>query len=188
VGYEQRAYWRAISTTFKRDTGVLKRVRGTPLPSWVYLGGVVGNSIIVSIILSTLVITIGIVVYHVTFPGHTLVLVVTLTVGAVTFCALGLAMTTVIPNAEAAPAIVNIVFFPLVAISGAFFPLAEGSTLAKVSSVFPLKPFIDATFAAFDPRIHGSGFKWSSLLFMALWGVAGLVVAHRRFRWEPRRG
>ena len=102
----------AIFTTFKRDMGILKRMRGTPLPAWAYLGGAIGNSIIVSIVLSALVIAVGIVAYNVTFPGHTAALLITLALGAATFCALGLAMTTVIPNAEAAPAIVNLIFFP----------------------------------------------------------------------------
>ncbi|HSS08934.1 MAG TPA: ABC transporter permease [Acidimicrobiales bacterium] len=177
----------AISTTFKRDMGILKRMRGTPLPAWAYMGGVIGNSIIVSILLSVLIIGLGIVAYSVTFPGHTAALIVSLVVGAATFCALGLAMTTVIPNADAAPAIVNLVFFPLVTISGTFFPVQKGSTLAKIASIFPLKPFIDATFNAFDRRVQGSGFKWSSLSVMAVWGVAGLLVAARRFRWEPQR-
>jgi ABC-2 type transport system permease protein len=175
-----------ISMTFKRDTGILKRVRGTPLPPWIYLGGVIGNYIIVSIILSTLVIGMGILFYSVTFPGHTLALILALAVGASTFCALGLAMTTVVPNAEAAPAVVNIIFFPLVAISGTFFPVQKGSTLAGIASVFPMKHFVDALFNAFDPRVHGNGIKGSSLLVMGVWGVAGLVVAVRRFRWEPR--
>jgi ABC-2 type transport system permease protein len=175
----------AISMTFKRDQGVLKRVRGTPLPPWAYLGGVVGNAVIVSIILSALVIGVGITFYSVTWPGHLLALILTMAVGAATFCGLGLATTTVIPNSDAAPAIVNIVFFPLVAISGVFFPVQKGSTLAKIGSVFPMKHFIDATFNAFDPRVHGDGIKASSLLVVAIWGVAALVVAVTRFRWEP---
>jgi ABC-2 type transport system permease protein len=122
----------------------------------------------------------------VTFPGHYAALVLALAVGAATFCALGLATTTVVPNADAAPAIVNIVFFPLAAISGVFFPVQRGSTLAKIGSVFPMKHFIDATFNAFDPRIHGNGIKGSSLLVMAAWGAVGMVVAVLRFRWEPR--
>jgi ABC-2 type transport system permease protein len=176
----------AISMTFKRDQGVLKRVRGTPLPAWAYLGGVVGNAVIVTIILSALVIGVGIIFYSVTWPGHLLALILALSVGAATFCTLGLATTTVIPNSDAAPAVVNIVFFPLVAISGVFFPVQKGSTLATIGSVFPMKHFIDATFNAFDPRIHGNGIKGSSLLAMGAWGVAGLIVAVRRFRWEPR--
>ena len=75
----------AISMTFKRDEGVLKRVRGTPLPAWAYMGGVVGNAVIVSIILSALVIGVGIIFYSVTWPGHLLALILALAVGAATF-------------------------------------------------------------------------------------------------------
>ncbi len=176
----------AINMTFKRESGVLKRIRGTPLPSWAYLGGVVGNSVIVSIILAALVTGMGILFYSVTFPPHFPALILALGTGAATFCILGLAMTAVIPNSDAAPAVVNIFFFPLVAISGVFFPIQRGSILAKIGSVFPMKHFIDATFSAFDPRVHGSGIKGSSLLIMAIWALAGLVFAVRRFRWEPR--
>jgi ABC-2 type transport system permease protein len=175
----------AISMCYKRESGVLKRVRGTPLPAWAYLGGVVGNSVIVSIILAALVIAMGIIFYGVTFPNHLLALILALAVGAATFCVLGLAVTSVIPNADAAPALVNIFFFPLVAISGVFFPVKQGTILAKIGSVFPMKHFIDATFNAFDPRVGGNGIKGSSLLVMGIWGLAGLLFAVGRFRWEP---
>ena len=175
----------AISVTFKREAGTLKRVRGTPLPSWIYLGGLIGNAVIVCIILAALVVALGMLLYSVTFPGHTAALLVTLAVGAASFCALGLAVTTFMPNAEAAPAIVNLVFFPLLFISGTFFPIDNKSILAKIATVFPVKHFIDATFAAFDPRLHGSGFKGWDLLVMVIWAGVALALATRRFRWEP---
>ena len=65
--------------------------------------------------------------------------------------------------------------------------MKKGSTLANIASVFPLKPFIDATFKAFDPRVRGSGFDLPSLAIITTWGVVGAVVAVRWFRWEPRR-
>jgi ABC-2 type transport system permease protein len=176
----------AINLSFRREQGILKRVRGTPLPPWAYLGGLVGNAVIVCLILTALVIGIGMAAYGVTFPGHTAALLVSLVVGAATFCCLGLAMTTFIPNADAAPAIANIVFFPLVAVSGAFYPISGASFLSKVADVFPLKHFIDATFSSFDPRVHGSGFRDGDLLNMGVWAAAGLFIALRRFQWEPR--
>jgi ABC-2 type transport system permease protein len=72
-----------------------------------------------------------------------------------------------------------------VAISGVFFPVKKGTVLAQIGSVFPMKHFIDATFNAFDPRVHGVAIKWSSLLVMGVWGLAGLLFAVRRFKWEP---
>lgn len=175
----------AITVTFKREAGTLKRVRGTPLPPWIYMGGLIGNAVIVCVILAGLVVTVGIVAYGVTFPGHTAALLVTLAVGAGCFCALGLAVTTIIPNPDAAPAIVNLVFFPLLFISGTFFPVSKASVIAKIAGVFPVRHFIDATFSAFDPRPHGNGFRGGDLLFLVGWGLVGLMVAVRRFRWEP---
>jgi ABC-2 type transport system permease protein len=175
----------AIDLTLKRDAGILKRIRGTPLPSWAYLSGLIGSSVVISVVLVALVTVVGIVGYGITFPGRWAALIVTLVVGAASFCSLGLAMTTAIPNAEAAPAVVNIVFFPLLAISGGFFPVPNSSALGRVASVFPVKHFINATFGAYDPRLHGSGFKGADILIMAVWGAGALIVAVRRFRWEP---
>lgn len=174
----------AITVTFKREAGTLKRVRGSPLPSWIYLGGLIGNSVVVGILLTIVVITFGVVAYSVTVPGNIAALILTLIFGAACFCALGLAVTTIVPNADAAPAVVNLVFFPLLFISGTFFPIAKDSVLTKIAGVFPVRHFITGTFAAFDPHAHSS-IRGGDLLVMAAWGAVGLAVANRRFKWEP---
>ncbi|MBV8196190.1 MAG: ABC transporter permease, partial [Candidatus Dormibacteraeota bacterium] len=108
-------------------------------------------------------------------------------VGAMSFCALGLAMTVVIPNAEAAPAIINGVLLPIVFISGTFFPIDPTSVLTKIAEYFPVRHFITAMFDSFDPAHQfSSGISGNDLIIMAAWGVAGLFIAVRRFRWEPR--
>ena len=94
----------AINVTFKREAGTLKRIKGSPVPAWIYLGGIIGNSIVVAILLTALVVAFGIVVYGVSIPGNIAALILTLVVGASSFCALGLALTTIVPNADAAPA------------------------------------------------------------------------------------
>jgi ABC-2 type transport system permease protein len=176
----------AISVTFKRESGTLKRVRGSPLPPWIYLGGLIGNSVVVGIILTILVIAFGIVAYGVSIPGNIFALVLTLALGAACFCAMGLAITTVIPNEDAAPAIVNLVFFPLLFVSGTFFPINSGSALAKIANFFPVRHFITGAFAAFDPHARSS-LRGGDLLVMGIWGTAGLIVAARRFKWEPSK-
>ncbi len=178
----------ASSLTIRRDDGILKRLRGTPLPPWAFMLGVVGSSIVVSLLLTLLTVGFGILAYGVHVPNHIGALVLTLGVGAMSFCALGLAMTVAIPNAEAAPAIVNGVLLPLVFISGTFFPIDQTSVLAKIASYFPVRHFISSMFNAFDPgHLSSSGFSGNDLIIMAAWGVAGLLIAVRRFRWEPRR-
>ncbi|MGH7687075.1 MAG: ABC transporter permease [Candidatus Dormibacteria bacterium] len=178
----------AISLAIRRDNGVLKLFRGTPLPPSMFLVAVVLSSLIVAAILTVLTIVFGIFVYGVHVPEHIGALALTLAVGAGTFCALGLAMTVVIPNAEAAPAIINGVLLPVVFISGTFFPVDPSSVLAKIAEYFPVRHFITSMFNAFDPaHVSSTGFSGNDLIVMAAWGLVALFVAVRRFRWEPRR-
>jgi ABC-2 type transport system permease protein len=180
----------AMTVTIRRDTGLLKRLRGTPLPSVSMFGGLLMNAIVISIILTAIVTTVGILFYGVTFPGHWLALIVSLAVGAACFCALGIAVSCFIPNADAAPAIVNGILFPILFLSGVFFPVRSNSVLTRLANFFPIRHFTNAVFAAFDPRLpHGITHGWTGhdLLVMAAWGLAGVLVALRRFRWEPSR-
>ena len=178
----------ASSLAIRRDSGVLKRFRGTPLPTWAFLAGVVLSSLIVAAVLTVVTVVFGILVYGVHVPQHIGAVAVTLAVGAMVFCALGLAMTVAIPNAEAAPAIINGILLPIVFISGTFFPIDPTSVLAKIAEYFPVRHFITAMFNAFDPaHLSRDGFSANDLIIMLAWGAVGLFIAVRRFRWEPRR-
>ncbi len=180
----------AITLSLRRQSGVLKRARTTPLPAWAVLGGVLLNSAIVAALITALTTALGMLAYGVTFPGHFLALAVALATGAITFSSLGVMVSTFVPNADAAPAVVNAVFFPLLFLSGSFFPLEPDSTVSQIAGYFPVRHFNLATFAAFDPRgPHGitHGFGWNHIAVMAAWATVAAVVAVRRFRWEPRR-
>jgi ABC-2 type transport system permease protein len=178
----------AVTLSLRRDNGILKRLRGTPLPTWAFIAGVVGSSIIVSIVLALLTTGFGILVYGVHVPQHIGAAAATIGVGALAFCALGMAMTIVIPNAEAAPAIVNGVFLPIVFISGTFFPVSSTSVLAQIAEWFPVRHFINAMFTAFDPaHLYSNGFNGNDLVIMGAWGAGAVLLSIFRFRWEPRK-
>ena len=177
----------AIGLCFRRDTGVLKRIRGTPLPPWVFLGGTIGSSLVVSAILVALTTLVGVLFYGVTFPGRWLELVLALVVGAFCFCSIGIAMTVLIRSATASPAIVNGVLFPILFISGTFSPVEPSSIFGRIASVFPVRYFEEAMFAVFDPRGTSAGLEIGPLLPMLAWGVGALIAALRGFRWEPIR-
>ena len=177
----------AIGLCFRRDSGVLKRIRGTPLPPWIFMAGNIGSSLIVSALLTVLTIAAGVGFYGVVFPGRYAALLLTLVVGAFCFCSLGLAVTALIPVATASPAIVNGLLFPILFISGTFFPVEPGSWLARIASVFPIRHFEEAMFAVFDPRRSGSGLDGRALGMMLIWGAIAVAVAVRGFRWEPGR-
>jgi ABC-2 type transport system permease protein len=177
----------AIALCFRRDSGVLKRIRGTPLPPWIFMAGNIGSSLVVSALLTVLTIAAGVAFFGVTFPGRYGALLLTLVIGAFCFCSLGLAITALIPVATASPAIVNGLMFPILFISGTFFPVAGGSWLGRIASIFPIRHFEEAMFAVFDPRLPGSGIQTEALLVMLIWGAIAVVVAGRGFRWEPLR-
>lgn len=177
----------AIGTAFSRDQGILKRVRGTPLPSWSYLFGRVLHATAIMLILVVIVAAFGVLAYGIDLPTDTLLpFLVTLMVGAAAFSALGLAVTATIPNAEASPAIVNASILPLLFISGVFIPTdAAPSWLIRLADVFPIKHFADSIFASFLGS--GSGWRGTDLLIVAAWGVLGVLLALKFFTWEPRR-
>jgi ABC-2 type transport system permease protein len=171
-----------------RENGTLKRGRGTPMPSWVFIAGRVGNAIVLSVLGLVVVAAIGRVVYDVEIPWDRLpAIVVTLVIGAAAFCCIGVAMTSIIPSEDAAPAITNAVLLPLYFLSGIFIPESEipGGVL-EFADIFPVRHFFEAFFAAWNPLTTGSGFEWGHLALVAGWGVAALLVAVRTFRWTPR--
>jgi ABC-2 type transport system permease protein len=115
-------------------------------------------------------------------------LVVSLVIGASCFSALGLAITAIIPNADASPAVVNAVVFPLLFVSNVFIPIAHPPAfLHTVTGIFPVGRLAAALQQAFFPGPHSSSLAATPLLIMAAWGIAGLIVALRFFSWEPRQ-
>lgn len=179
----------AISVSITRDLGVLKRFRGTPLPAWAYFAGVITHVTLLSIVLVGVVVCFGVLFYDVEVPGRTLpAFALTVLVGAAAFSALGLALTGLIRDADAAPAIVNATVLPLLFISDVFItPGFAPDWLSTVADVFPVKHLSTALFAAFNPFETGAGFRFEDLAIVAVWGVVGVLVALRTFRWESAR-
>lgn len=176
----------AISLTFQRDSGVLKRTNGTPLPATAYFTARVLHAMLVSGLLVLITTTFGRVVYQADMPTGAPLgrFLVALAVGAASFCALGFAVTTIIPNSDAAPPIVNATILPLLFLSGIFIPLGDNAPawISWIARIFPVKHFADAMQAGF----LGTAFAWRDVLIVGLWGVAGLLISVWRFSWEPR--
>jgi ABC-2 type transport system permease protein len=178
----------AVAATIQRDSGVLKRTHRTPLPSASFFGARILHAVLVSLLLVIITAGFGRIFYSADMPtGANLARVlVMLAVGAATFCALGFAISSVIPNADASLPIVNVVILPLLFLSGIFIPLGNNppAWMVWVGRVFPLKHFLTGMQAGF----LGGPFHWTDVLVVAAWGVAGLLFAVRFFRWEPRTG
>src|ERR671918_1226774 len=178
----------AINVSFTRDAGVLKRIRGSPLPAWTFMAGRIGHAILVTILLVAIVVTFGALFYDAEVPSRTLpAFLTTVAIGAATFSALGLALTSVIPDADASPAIVNASILPLLFLSGIFIPIQDPNAwYVTVAKFFPVYHFAEAMNSAYF-SVSGSGFEGRDLLILGAWGLAGAILAARFFSWEPRR-
>lgn len=178
----------AIGMTFAREGGFLKRLRGTPLGPGVYLAARVAHAVIVAALVVVVSLAFSAVAYGVRVPwGAVPALAVDLGVGAAAFSALGLAVTAAIPNADASPAIVNALIFPLLFVSNVFIPIARPpAALRIISDAFPVGRLAAALHQNFFPGPHQSSLPVGPLLILTAWGVAGMAGAIRFFSWEPR--
>jgi ABC-2 type transport system permease protein len=193
------AAFTAVSATFtnlantvpiRRDEGVLKRWRGTPQRPWIVLGGMIGASILLAAAAASVMLTIGVLVYdlHVDV-AKVPAMIVTFVVGVASFAAMGMAVAGLCPTASAASALANVIILPMAFISDVFIPIEDPPRWLEVlGDVLPLKPFVEAFQNCFNPGVDPPAFDWGRLARVAVWGVAGLLVALRWFRWEPSPG
>ena len=175
----------AITLVIRRESGVLKRIRGTPLPPAIYLAAVLGSTVIVFAIQTVLIIVLGRVLFSVRWPALPFSLVLTLLLGAAAFAGLGLAITSVVRSAEGSSAVVNAVYLPMAIISGTFFsPYSYPHFLRVIADVLPLTYF---TQLARGVMLNGHE-VWAqpgAVLWVVGWGLVGILLAVRRFRWAP---
>jgi ABC-2 type transport system permease protein len=178
----------AITMVIRRESGVLKRIRATPLPPWAYLLAVLVSTFIVFLVEAALIIGIGRVLFSVGLPDRPFSLLIALAIGALAFAAMGLGLTSAVRSAEGSSAVVNFVYLPMAIISGTFFsPKGYPGFLKAIADVLPLTYFTKLTR---DLMVHHHH-VWSELgpiSVVLLWGAIGVVVAIRGFRWQPREG
>jgi ABC-2 type transport system permease protein len=178
----------AITMVIRRESGVLKRIRATPLPPWTYLLAVLVSTFITFLLEAALLIVLGRLLFSVAVPSQPFSLFLVLVIGAAAFAAMGLGLTGLVRSAEGSSAVVNFVYLPMAIISGTFFtPKEYPGFLRAIADVLPLTYFTKLTR---DVMVHHQHI-WSqtgSLAVVLLWGVIGLVAALRGFRWQPREG
>ncbi len=176
----------AITMVIRRESGVLKRIRATPLPPSTYLVAVLASTFVTFLVEATLLIVLGKVLFHVGFPARAFSLLGALVIGAASFAALGLGLTGFVRSAEGSSAVVNFVYLPMAIISGTFFsPDRYPGFLKAIANVLPLTYFTRLVRDVMVSRHH----LWSETEAAAVvlaWGAVGLVAALRGFRWQPR--
>ena len=177
----------AYNIVFLRERGVLKRIRGTPLPTISYFGGVAANAVTNTVLQIAIIELAGRAFFGIGWPQHWASLVVFVVVGVVCFAALGVAFAHAIPNFESTAAYVNAVFLPVVAISFYVFDSSSAPGFVRtIAEALPLKPLIGGLSGAMVSG-GGLGSHLDALAVIAIWGVFGLYFAVRGFSWEASR-
>jgi len=175
-----------ITLVVRRESGILKRIRATPLPALTYLLGVLASTFLVFLIEAVLIVCIGRALFSVAVPGRLFSLAAVLALGALSFAALGLGISGLVRSAEGSSAVINAIYLPMAIISGTFFsPRSYPEFLRVIADVLPLTHFTELTRDVMLRHYH----VWSdgsAIGVVALWGAIGLIGAIRGFRWQPR--
>jgi ABC-2 type transport system permease protein len=178
----------ALLLISRRELGILKRIRATPLPTSAYVAAVLASIMLVFALQAASLFVLGRLLKSTPWPTHLLSLVLALALGAAAFAGLGVAITGFIRSLEGSSAALNLVVLPMAFLSGSFgttrhYPRA----LRAIGDVLPLKYLLDAINAIY---LHKRELwdKPTAVAVLAGWGILGIVVAARKFRWEPREG
>ena len=176
----------AITLVIRREYGILKRLRSTPLTPAVYLAGVLASSLVVFAIQAVVLIVLGRLVFDAELPARTAGVAVTLAFGTLAMAALGVGVAGLIRSEEGASAVVNVIVLPMSFLSGGFGPTRNlPRFLEALADALPLRHFLDAVQGVYldgdQPWDHAG-----SLAVVAAWGVVGLLLALRYFSWQPR--
>lgn len=177
----------AFNMTNLRELGVLKRMRGTPMPSSAYLSAIALNAVTNTVIQLAIVIVAGRVLFGIGWPKDWIELAVFAAAGVACFASLGVALSHAIPNFDSAPAYVNAIFLPVIFISGVFYDVDNAPKwLEDIAAALPLKHVIDGLSGA---MVNGTGLAHNAggLAVIAVWGALGAWLAVRGFSWESRR-
>jgi ABC-2 type transport system permease protein len=178
----------AIQLVVRRELGILKRLRATPLSARTYITAMLASTLIVFLLQAIGLFVLGRILYGTPFPHAIGSLVLALVIGAAVFAALGVATASLIRSAEGSSAVVNFILLPMAFLTGSFGPTHRyPAFLRAIGDVLPLKYFINIVNAVYL-RSHSIWTKPGALGVLAAWGATGLVVAALKFRWEPREG
>jgi ABC-2 type transport system permease protein len=174
-----------VNLVTERESGILKRFRGTPLPTWAFIAGHVAASSILGLAVAAALLALGRGAYAIPVPlGGLPALVLTLLVASAAFCCLGFAFTLAVRKAGAAVPLGTGVTLALYFLSGNFFVVEKPPLVLRiVGDVFPIKHLNSALLTPLNPNAGGTRIEWIDLLVITAWGLAGLLIALRYFRW-----
>ena len=176
----------AITLVIRREGGILKRLRATPLPTATYLGAVLVSTLIVFFLQMLVTVALGVLLYDAQGAESWLAVVPVVLLGGIAFAGLGFGVASLIRSAEGSSAVVNLIILPMAFLSGSFGPTSGyPQVLQAIADVLPLTYLIDLIEGAYlsgEPLTDDP----TAVAVLVAWGVGGYLVAAKRFGWEPR--
>lgn len=176
----------AIILVGRRETGTLKRLRATPLQPSTYMIAVILSTLVVFAIQAVALLALGSGLFDASAPANALGFAGAIVLGVACFAGMGLGAAALIRSADGASAVVNVVLLPMAFLSGSFGPRTDLPQFLKaVADVLPLTYFLDIVNGVYldgDSLFADPG----AVAVVAAWGLAGILVALRRFSWMPR--
>ena len=177
-----------ITLAFQRQFGLLKRIRGTPLPPSAFLAGSLASAVWIALLGTLIMMLVGVLFFDVGIAAAKIpAAIVSFCVGTAAFAGLGLTLAALAPSGNTAPAVSNAVILPMAFVSNIFVAVEDPPAWVRIlGDVLPLKHFGRAFSAAFHPAVPAPAWQGTDLAILAGWGVAGAIVAWRFFDWMPR--
>ncbi len=179
-----------ITNTFRRENGMLKRLRGSPLRPSTYITSELISGFLLVLLMTVVLVGLGWIIFDVSIGLTSLpTILLTLLIASLACSALGLALCSIIASETAAPAVTNMFVLPLYFVSDVFYISDESTAkfITLIGDIFPIKHLAGALGDGFNPNISGVSWPWSDWAVLAAWGAFGTIVAVRHFRWLPRK-
>ena len=178
----------AIVLVIRREAGVLKRLRATPLPAQTYIAAVLLTTLIAFVVEAIVLVALGMILFDAEFPKSLFSLVIAILFGSAAFAVLGVGVSGLVRRAEGASAVITALYLPLSFVSGAFFSQQHfPGWLKAIADVLPLTYFIDLMGAVMLNGVE----IWDrpkDVAVIGAWGIFGVLLASRYFRWTPQEG
>jgi ABC-2 type transport system permease protein len=180
----QLGVFAAIPLVADREKLILKRLQATPLRRWQLVGSNVLMRLLIAIVQTAIIVGVGSAVFNVQVAGSWLLIGAFVLLGSLTFIALGYVIASFASSEESANGMTSVVQFPLMFLSGTFFPIdAMPDALRTVARAMPLTYLGDALRQV---MVNGTPFSplWVCFAVLVGWLVVCFGVAARFFRWQ----
>jgi len=174
----------AIPLVADREKLILKRLAATPLKRWQLVGSNVLMRLLIALVQTVIIVGVGVAAFHVEITGSLLLALAFVALGAMAFLALGYVIASFAKTEEAANGMTSVVQFPMMFLSGTFFPIAAmPAFLQTVARLIPLTYLADALRQV---MVGGAAFAplYVCAAVLVAWLVGCFFVASRTFRWQ----